>query len=45
MDFATPDVVVDAIKERVEKRIFGYTRVFDPGYYEAFVAWTKRRYD
>ena len=45
MDFATPDVVVDAIKERVEKRIFGYTRVFDPGYYEAFVNWTKRRYD
>lgn len=28
MEFATPDVVIDGIKKRLEKRIFGYTRVF-----------------
>ncbi len=44
MDFATPDVVIDGIKKRLEQRIFGYTRVFDPGYYEAFSSWTQRRY-
>ena len=27
MEFATPDVVIDGIRERLDKRIFGYTRV------------------
>jgi cystathionine beta-lyase len=44
MEFATPDVVIDGIKERLEKRIFGYTRVFSNSYYEAFANWCKRRY-
>ena len=44
MEFATPDVVVDAIRERLDKRIFGYSRVFEKGYYEAFSAWCQRRY-
>lgn len=44
MEFATPDVVIDGIKERLDKRIFGYTRVFDPSYYAAFSAWCRRRY-
>jgi len=44
MEFATPQVIIDAMKERLDKRIFGYTKVFDPAYYEAFVSWTKRRY-
>ncbi|MFC7394202.1 hypothetical protein [Scopulibacillus cellulosilyticus] len=26
MDFATPKVIIDAIKERLDKRIFGYTQ-------------------
>ena len=30
MEFAPPDVVIDGIKERLAKRIFGYTRVFSP---------------
>ncbi|WP_127058811.1 MalY/PatB family protein [Veillonella ratti] len=45
MEFATPDVVIEGIKCRLDKRIFGYTRVFENSYYEALVAWCKRRYD
>lgn len=45
MEFAVPDVIIDAIKERVDKRIFGYTRVFDPRYYEAFSGWCRKMYD
>ncbi|NMM63374.1 putative C-S lyase [Clostridium sp. P21] len=44
MEFATPQVVIDAIKDRLDRRIFGYTRVFDPKYYESFVNWTETRY-
>lgn len=44
MDFATPDVIIDAIRERLDRRIFGYTKIFDDSYYDAFVGWTKRRY-
>jgi len=44
MEFAAPDVVTDAVKERLDKRIFGYTRVFCGEYYEAFVSWRRRRY-
>ena len=36
MEFATPQVIIDAVKDRLDKRIFGYTKVFDPEYYEAF---------
>ena len=45
MEFATPDVVIKGIKERLDKRIFGYTRVFSPAYYQALSAWCRRRYD
>lgn len=45
MEFATPDVVIDGIKKRLEKRIFGYTRVFEKSYYDAFAAWCKSKND
>lgn len=45
MDFATPPEVCQAIKDRVHKRIFGYSQVFDNGYYEAFSAWCRKQYD
>ncbi|EET86165.1 aminotransferase, class I and II [Clostridium carboxidivorans P7] len=45
MEFATPDVIINAIKERLDKRIFGYTKIFDPEYYKAFAKWTQKRYD
>ncbi len=44
MEFATPPFIIDAIKERLDRRILGYTKVFDPEYYEAFVSWTEKRY-
>lgn len=44
MEFATPSFIIDAIKERLDRRIFGYTQLFDPEYYVAFAAWTDRRY-
>lgn len=44
MEFATPDVIIDTIKDRLDRRTFGYTRVFDPEYYNSFVCWTEKRY-
>ena len=44
MEFATPPAICDAIKARVDKRIFGYTMMFDPAYYEALNGWCKDRY-
>ena len=44
MEFATPQVIIDGIKERLDKRIFGYTRIFSKDYYNAFVNWCSRRY-
>lgn len=45
MEFATPDVVIDGMRERLDKRIFGYTRVFEKSYYETFAGWCRRHYD
>jgi len=44
MEFATPDVVIEGIKERLDKRIFGYTRVFGNDYYTAFSNWCETKY-
>jgi cystathionine beta-lyase len=44
MEFATSPEIVQAIKDRADKRIFGYTKVFDPEYYKAFSGWTNSRY-
>ncbi len=44
MEFATPDVVIEGIKERLQKRIFGYTRVFGNDYYNTFSQWCNKRY-
>ena len=45
MEFAPPPEVIQAVKERLDKRILGYTKVFDPNYYLAFSNWTQRHYD
>lgn len=45
MEFATPPEIIQAIKERLDRRIFGYTKVFDAEYYKAFSGWTRRHYD
>ncbi|PTF02791.1 aminotransferase [Staphylococcus devriesei] len=44
MDFETPEVVLDAIRDRLDKKILGYTNIFGSDYYNAFVSWTERRY-
>jgi cystathionine beta-lyase len=45
MEFATPPEVREAIKNRVDKKIFGYTMIYDKGYYEALDSWNRRLYD
>ena len=43
MDFRTAPVITEALRQRVEHGIFGYTRVPD-AYYEAVVNWFARRH-
>ena len=45
MEFSTPEVVIDAMRNRLDKKIFGYTQIFGDDYYNAFSTWCKRRYD
>ncbi|EHN6923234.1 pyridoxal phosphate-dependent aminotransferase [Salmonella enterica subsp. enterica serovar Cubana] len=45
MEFATPEVVIDEVKKRLDKRIFGYTKIFGPEYYESFLSWTEKLYN
>ena len=43
MDFKTAPCIIDALKQRVEHGIFGYTFVPD-SYYDAIINWFKRRH-
>jgi cystathionine beta-lyase len=43
MDFKAPDVVLDALRARVEHGIFGYT-VKTASCYQAIIGWMKRRH-
>ncbi len=45
MEFATPPEICQAIRDRVDRRIFGYTMMYDSAYYQAFSKWCKDRYD
>lgn len=45
MEFATPPAICAALQERIQRRIFGYTGVFDDTYYQALTAWCRTRYD
>ncbi len=43
-DFRTPDFISDAIKERAEHEIYGYT--FQPdSYFDAIIGWMQRRHN
>ncbi len=44
MDFACPQPVLDAMKDRLDKKILGYSMLLDPEYYGAVVTWMQRRY-
>ncbi|MCK3683537.1 PatB family C-S lyase [Maribellus sp. YY47] len=44
MDFRTPDFIMEAIRERAQHEILGYT--FKPdSYFNAIMGWMKRRHD
>ena len=45
MEFATPPEIIQAVKDRLDKRIFGYTKISDPNYYRAVSGWTQRHYN
>jgi len=45
MEFATAPEICDALKARVDRRIFGYTGVYDDEYYNSFNKWCKDHYD
>ncbi len=43
MDFACSPHIIDKLKERIDKLIFGYTGITDE-YYQSIISWYKRRY-
>lgn len=45
MEFATPDVIIDAMRARLDRRIFGYTGRYTDEYYRLFSGWCKTRYN
>ncbi|MBD8836908.1 MULTISPECIES: MalY/PatB family protein [unclassified Paenibacillus] len=45
MEFATPPEIIQSVKDRLDKRTLGYTKVFDPDYYLSVVQWTQDHYD
>lgn len=44
MEFKTPEVVTDAMKERIEHGIFGYSYV-PKHYYDSFINWEKNEHN
>lgn len=44
MEFAVPEEIRDAIKARLDKKILGYTLMYDQNYYKAFSKWCQDRY-
>ena len=45
MDFAVAPEIRQAVKDRVDRLILGYTKLFDSAYYDAFAGWCKAMYD
>ena len=45
MEFAMCPHIIDAIKERLDKRILGYSQVFEQEFYDAYNKWSKKMYD
>lgn len=44
MEFASPDVAAEAMRKRLDRRIFGYSKANDDEYYKAFSSWCDKRY-
>ena len=45
MEFAVAPEICDALKDRIDRRIFGYTGVYDDDYYQSFAKWCRDHYD
>ncbi len=45
MEFAVAPEIIDAMRARLDRRIFGYTGVYDSSYYESFRKWCVDHYD
>lgn len=45
MEFGVAPEILDELRKRIDRRIFGYTGVYDSGYYESFKKWCLDRYD
>ena len=44
MDFATPPEIIEAIKQRLDRKILGYSAIFDSEYYSILRDWFLKRY-
>lgn len=44
MEFAMCPAIIDAVKERLDKRILGYSQVFEQSFYDAYNAWNEKMY-
>lgn len=44
MEFAVAPEILQAIKQRLDQQILGYSQIFEPDYTEAFSHWTQSRY-
>ena len=45
MDLAVAPEIVDTMRQRLDRRIFGYTGVYTHDYYNSFSKWCKDHYD
>lgn len=45
MEFAVAPEILERLRQRIDRQIFGYTGLYDSHYYEAFSAWCKSHYD
>lgn len=44
MEFAVAPEICDALRARIDRRIFGYTGLYDDDYYQSFVTWCRNHY-
>lgn len=45
MEFGVAPEILDALRARIDRRIFGYTGLYDDEYYHTFSNWCKDHYD
>lgn len=44
MDFATPDFILNALRERLNHPVLGYTKPYD-SYWQSIIDWTRQRHN